>query len=154
MLKVVETGTLRSVASLVLRLVVGAAFVGAGALKLQDPAAFAEQIANYQFMPEWAYVLATVFPPLEILAGIALVVTRRAFRAAAGLVILGMLLAFTTALVRAWALGLNLECGCFGTGSTEIGIWPVLRNLSLLLALGLAHWLTRSDHFSPEAPAT
>jgi uncharacterized membrane protein YphA (DoxX/SURF4 family) len=134
-----------AVAALLLRLVVAGTFVAAGYLKFQDPAAFAEQIANYQFMPEWSYLLATIFPPLELIAAVTLVIARRYFRVAASVVVFAMLLAFTTALVRAWALDINLECGCFGQGSPDIGIWPVLRNLGLMAALGLDFLLTRRE---------
>ncbi|MGC4063159.1 MAG: MauE/DoxX family redox-associated membrane protein [Polyangiaceae bacterium] len=129
-----------------LRFACGGAFLVAGLLKLRDPAAFAEQIANYQFAPEFANYLATLLPPLEILSGLVLILLKGKMRWAAAAVLIGLLLAFTSALARAWALGINLECGCFGTGSTEIGPWPILRNLSLMAALGVALWLDHRDN--------
>jgi uncharacterized membrane protein YphA (DoxX/SURF4 family) len=132
-----------------LRLAGGGAFLVAGTLKLKDPSAFAEQIANYQLLPELANYLASVLPPLEVLSGLALILLKGKMRWAAATVLCGLLLVFTTALARAWALGINLECGCFGTGSTAIGPWPVLRNLSLMTAIGIALWLEhRPQHQS------
>jgi hypothetical protein len=52
-----------------------------------------------------------------------------------------MLLFFIAALARAWALDLNLDCGCFGQGSSRIGPWPMTRNLLLIALLAIsARW--------------
>jgi hypothetical protein len=44
---------------------------------------------------------------------------------------------FIAALGRAWMLGVNVDCGCFGQGSSHIGFWPIARNLTLLALLVL-----------------
>jgi putative oxidoreductase len=131
-------GRRRILLSTVLRLAVAGSFLVAGALKLKDPAAFAEQIANYQFLPALSNYLAAAIPSIELLASATLIFAKGPFRLASALTLFGLLTVFTTALLRAWALGIDLECGCFGVGSTAIGMWPVLRNLSLMTALGLS----------------
>jgi hypothetical protein len=45
-----------------------------------------------------------------------------------------MLLMFTVAMARAWSLGINIECGCFGKGSPTIGPLSFLRNTGLMIA--------------------
>lgn len=122
-------------ASGIMRLLVGAAFALAASLKLRDSAAFAEQIGNYQLLPELSNYLAATLPSIELTAALLLVLGPKLWRHAAAFVLFGLLVVFTAALLRAWATGINLECGCFGEGSTAIGPWPVLRNLGLISAL-------------------
>ncbi len=133
-------------ASLALRAVVGASFAVAAVLKLRDPAAFVEQIANYQLFPELANAIAIVLPSMELVCALGLVLSPRAWHRAAALLLGILLLVFTTAIARAWAVGLDLECGCFGTGSTRVGPWPILRNLGLLTALALGVALDRRSN--------
>lgn len=146
----------RSWLSFSLRLVVAGTFLVAAGLKLQDPRSFAEDIANYQWFPEIANVTAIFLPSLELSAALALVLGREPWRNAGMVILAGMLLVFTIAIGRAWALGINLECGCFGVGSTDIGPWPVLRNLGLMTAMALSIWLTRSSnpHRHPATPTS
>jgi putative oxidoreductase len=124
--------------STVLRVAVAVTFLVAGALKLRDPSAFAEEIANYQFLPALSNYLASAIPSIELFASATLIFAKGPFRLASALTLFGLLGVFTAALLRAWALGIDLECGCFGVGSTAIGMWPVLRNLCLMTALGLS----------------
>ncbi|MGE5784868.1 MAG: MauE/DoxX family redox-associated membrane protein [Myxococcales bacterium] len=127
--------------SLALRVVVAAVFVDAAANKILDPAAFAENTGNYQLLPEISNYIAIVLPSTELLTALVLVLGRKHWRNAAVLTFFGMLVVFTTAITRAWASGINLECGCFGAGSSTVGIVPVLRNLGLIAALLLSLWL-------------
>lgn len=129
--------------SIGLRTIVAGAFCVAAVLKLRDPGAFAEQIGNYQLFPELANFIALLLPSIELTCAVALLVGPKYWRIAAAFVLLGLLVVFTSAIGRAWAMGINLECGCFGAGSTSIGIWPILRNVALATALCLGFWL---DH--------
>jgi uncharacterized membrane protein YphA (DoxX/SURF4 family) len=130
-----------TVISFLLRISVALTFVIAGTLKILDPAKFAEQTSNYQFFVEYSNYVGAFLPPIEIVASIALVFSKGHWRTASFVVLFGLLGVFTTAILRAWALGINLECGCFGEGSTNIGVWPVLRNLALMTALALSVFL-------------
>ncbi len=127
--------------SMLLRLLVGGAFALAALLKLRDPAAFAEQTGNYQFLPELSNYIAIMLPSVELTAALVLIFGPRLWRHGAAFVLGGMLVVFTAAILRAWAVGINLECGCFGVGSTHIGPGPVLRNLGLLTAILLGLYL-------------
>lgn len=130
-------------ASLALRLVVAAVFIDAAVSKIWDPGAFAENIGNYQFFPEISNYVAVLLPSTELLAALVLLLARKYWRDAATLAVLVMLGVFTTAIVRAWALGINTECGCFGSGSSTVGPVPVLRNTGLAAAALLSFWLDR-----------
>jgi putative oxidoreductase len=126
-----------------LRLLVAGIFIVAAVLKMHDPAAFAEQIANYRLWPSLSNYLAVGLPGIELMAAAVLLFGRRLWRTGALLILAGLLVVFTVAIARAWAMGLDLDCGCFGTGSTHVGPWSVLRNLGLLAALGTSFWLER-----------
>ena len=115
--------------SFALRAGVALVFVVAAVMKIRDPAAFAEQTGNYHFFPELSNVIAVVLPSIEVLCALALLLGPWRWRNAAALTLACMLLLFTVAIAQAWAHGLNLECGCFGSGSTRVGPWPILRNL-------------------------
>ena len=122
------------------RLIVAVVFVYAGALKLLDPAAFAEDIANYQAFPHWTWNLAAaVVPVAEIVGGLAVLtgIKRRA-----GAVMLGSLtLAFLGLILSVIVRGIDLNCGCFGevTEASSVG-WPMfLRDVGLLIAIVAAY---------------
>ena len=122
------------------RLIVAVVFVYAGALKLLDPAAFAEDIANYQAFPHWTWNLAAaVVPVAEIVGGLAVLtgIKRRA-----GALMLGSLtLAFLGLILSVIVRGIDLSCGCFGevTEASSVG-WPMfLRDVGLLIAIVAAY---------------
>ena len=127
----------RSVA-MALRLALCFVFVYAGVEKWRDAKTFIEQIANYQFLPELAPYAALLLPPVEVIASLAVLLAPRLWRKAGAALMLGMLLFFTVAMARAWSLGINIECGCFGKGSPTIGPLSFLRNASLMIAAAAA----------------
>ncbi len=121
-----------------MRLLLAAAFLYAGALKALDPIRFAEDIRNFQLLPDpYPAALALGLPWLEILAALG-VLTGVLYRGS--LVILsGMLVVFIAALSAAWAQGLDISCGCFGDASGESTNypWSIFRNLVLLGLCGV-----------------
>jgi uncharacterized membrane protein YphA (DoxX/SURF4 family) len=130
----------------VLRLLVGGAFVFAGALKIADPAKFAVDVGNYRLLPhEMINLVAILLPWIEITAG-AFVLAGIWLRAAA-LVITSLTVVFFFAIVSALARGLDIECGCFGTvGGQQVG----LVNLALDATLfSLAALLARRSRDCP-----
>jgi putative oxidoreductase len=129
--------------SIVLRVVLSGIFAYAGVEKWHAAREFVEQIANYQFYPEWAPYVALLLPPFEITACCAVLFLPRAWRQAGAWLMLAMLLMFTTAMARAWSLGINIECGCFGKGSPNIGPMSFARNGVLILAVLALIWVDR-----------
>ena len=63
--------------SLILRIGLSFVFAYAGLQKWRAARDFIEQIANYQFHPQWAPWVALLLPPLEIIAACAVLVPAR-----------------------------------------------------------------------------
>jgi len=129
---------LRTLVSWTSRIILAAFFLAAGVLKAIDPIRFAEDIRNYQLLPDPLPALsALILPWLEIFAALA-VLSGRLYRG--GLVLLGgMLAVFLVALTSAWVRGLDIRCGCFGDtgGDTSNYPWSLFRNGVLLSLCGV-----------------
>ena len=97
---------------------------------------FAMAIDSYKMLPLWAAeLLAQTLPWLELGLG-ALLIAGIGVRWAA-LAISGLLLVFMGAMLRAYVLGLEINCGCFGNNE-KLGVATLLRDSSLLfLALAV-----------------
>ena len=127
--------TLGSRIPLALRVAMGAMFVIAGAMKAFDPHAFAIQVANYRILPHAPSVAVALYLPwLELLCG-GCIVFKRLYRGS--LIVTGtLMLTFIAALTSAWARGLRISCGCFGStqGMADYGI-DLLRDFAILACL-------------------
>ena len=76
-------------------------------------------------------LVAMTLPWIEVVAALALLVGVRARDGAilAG----GSLVVFTVAVIAAFARGLDIECGCFGTAdASRVGLTKVAENLGLI----------------------
>ena len=125
------------------RLVLGAVWVAAGALKFPDPTESVRAVRNYRLLPESGVPLVGhALPVLEVLIGVCLLLGLLV-RANAVLSAV-LLLAFIAGIASAWARGLSIECGCFGGGGGTLDDyaaqypWEIARDVGLLLASG---WL-------------
>lgn len=136
-------GKIRPVGWLVLpcRVVLGALFVFAGVVKLQNPQLFQQSIAAFKTgLPEHLEILFTFAVPwTEVVAGAALLLGLWA--RASALVLCGLLLGFIGLVVSVLMRPhLSVSCSCFGkfeipcTG--PVGTCHLARN-SVMLALGL-----------------
>jgi len=100
----------------ILELALGLAFVAAGILKVVDPGEFALTLAKLRLLPPFLVGAAAILLPwVEIIAGLALFVTRR-YRDAAAWLLLGLLAVFTAVLIAGMIRGSAGSCGCFGSG--------------------------------------
>lgn len=124
--------SLRALA-LLLRLVLGGIFLYSGILKLDAPAQFADSIASFEVLPTFLIIpFALSLPPLEILLG-AMLISNWHIREAILITFLLYAL-FLTALIQAFARGLTVDCGCFGSSpSFTINIWLALARNTILL---------------------
>ena len=125
---------------LILRIALGALFFYAGSLKIGHPLDFQQAIENYRLLPRLAALpLAFYLPWLEIVCGLALIFGR-SLRAAAGIVA-ALCVVFLLALIQAWFRGLDIQCGCFGSGPETGGLlWSIFRDVLILVVAG-AIWL-------------
>ncbi len=120
------------------RLALGGLFLYAALLKIGDPAAFAKDIANYRLLPEsWATAAAYLIPCLEVVVALGLI-TGIWLRGAA-LWASGLMLVFIAALVVNLARGLDIDCGCFGSGESD-PVTALYRDLALLPLCAATLW--------------
>ena len=121
------------VTEIVLRIALGAIFAYAAYTKLKDPwALFAMNIDSYKVLPMWAVQLvARTLPWAELAIGLLLIAG--IFRRFATVVTSLLLLVFFSLMVRAFATGQEINCGCFGPGEA-ISWKTLLRDGSLLAA--------------------
>ena len=120
-----------SIAGLAIRVAAAAIWLLAGASKVADLTHFHAQVDQYRLLPHaleapFAYAL----PFVELFVGVYLLIgllTRMAGIAACALMVL-----FLIAQAQAWARGLSLDCGCFGTLTHErVGFITILRDVAL-----------------------
>ncbi len=123
----------------ILRLLVGGVFVYAGITKVQHPLNFADSIATFQILPtQLINVLAMSLPPFEIIVGLMLIIGWKVRLAAFAIFILTVI--FAIALSQALIRGLEVDCGCFGSGKPSLlKTWASLGRDILLMAASV--WL-------------
>lgn len=97
-----------------IRIALGIVFVYASIDKILHPAAFAQDVYNYQILPDALInITALILPWFELFLGTCLIVgilTPGALLSANALLIV-----FMIALIFNLSRGLNVHCGCFGT---------------------------------------
>ena len=119
---------------LVLRLIIGGIFLCAGFLKMCDPLAFADSIASFRLLPNSLINLfAMSLPLLEIMLGGLLVIGWRTRLTSFAVLLLSLV--FAIALGQALIRGLEVDCGCFGSGKPSLGknLFSFVRDLLLII---------------------
>jgi hypothetical protein len=127
-----------------IRLFLGGFFLYAGAIKLWDVATFTQAVEQYRLVTgALAWAVALWIPWIECLAGIGLWV--KPFRTGSLWILAGLLLVFEGILLTALARGLDISCGCLGSGGESGILLAFIRNLVLMaLVLGLMFMRPRS----------
>ncbi len=98
--------------------------------------------------PSWSNILALTLPWIEIGAGVFLILGIQTKPAA--LLTTGMLGVFLAALIYAYSIGLDIDCGCFSSAdssSGRVGIYHFVRD-TLLFLISLFVLLAARGHFS------
>jgi uncharacterized membrane protein YphA (DoxX/SURF4 family) len=118
---------------LLLRVALGAIFVYAAWIKLRDPwQLFAMSIDSYRILPLGAVELAArVIPWMELAVGLLLIAGL--WLRISGSIVSLLLLTFFVLMLRAYAKGMAIDCGCFGPGET-ISWKTLLRDGSMVAA--------------------
>jgi putative oxidoreductase len=128
------------------RVVLGAIFLYAAYAKLHFNGSwhlrdyyffFGMAINSYNLLPLWAVELLSRFMPwFELALGFFLVIGIGL--RLTSLIASALLLVFIAAMTRAYILGLEIVCGCFGN-TEKLGPWTLTRDSSMLvLALAVA----------------
>ena len=135
---------------LVLRLLLGLVFVYAAWVKLfgthwtwpprlEPWELFALAISSYDILPlKLVELVAKTLPWMELAIGLMLL-AGRGLRIAATVMSL-LLMVFFGLMVRAFAQGKEISCGCFGPGEI-ISAWTLLRDGSMLVGALLLTWI-------------
>lgn len=134
-----------------LRLFLGAVFLYASYDKILNPEAFAKAVYNYQILPDIAVNLAALaLPWLELLLGVCLIAG--VWLPGATLISSGLMAVFIGALAFNLMRGLDIQCGCFSTKTTEgpADIWTVLRDVGFL---AVSFWLSLEVFFFRRKPS-
>ncbi|MET8230347.1 MauE/DoxX family redox-associated membrane protein [Micromonospora sp. NPDC005298] len=123
------------------RLGLAAVWLIAGASKVGDLAASGRAVNAYQVLPyDVATVVGAALPFIELALGV-LLLLGLATRLGAG-VSAALLVVFIAGIASAWARGLAIDCGCFGSGGQLAqGQAPsylpeILRDLGFLVLAG------------------
>ncbi|RLP92859.1 DoxX family membrane protein [Micromonospora sp. BL4] len=123
------------------RLGLAAVWLVAGASKVGDLAASGRAVNAYQVLPyDVATVVGAALPFVELALGV-LLLLGLATRLSAG-VSAALLVVFVAGIASAWARGLAIDCGCFGSGGQLAeGQAPsylpeILRDLGFLVLAG------------------
>lgn len=118
------------------QIVLAGIFLAAGIAKLREPwLQFAVSINSFKIVPDdLLEPIARWLPWFEVVLGVAILsgVLLRWTATLASLILAG----FLTLLIRSYALGLEVDCGCFGSGEV-LGPMTIARD-SLMLVLALA----------------
>lgn len=118
------------------RILLAGIFLAAGIAKLREPwLQFAVSINTFKIVPDdMLELMARTLPWFEVLVGAAVLSgIRLKWTSLLATLILG---GFLGLLVRSWAIGLEVDCGCFGSGE-PLGPKVIARD-SLMVLLGLA----------------
>lgn len=124
------------IVSLVLRVALGIIFGYAAWTKLSTPwELFAMSIDSYQLLPlKMVEFVARTLPWFELAIGLCLIAG--IFLRSAAVATSLLLAVFFGLMVRAYAKGMEINCGCFGPG--ELISWKTLLRDGSLLAAALA----------------
>ncbi|MCW2842137.1 MAG: DoxX family protein [Nocardioides sp.] len=130
---------------LVARLVAGAVWIAAGAVKLPDPSSSVQAVRAYQLLPSsMVPTVGQLLPMVEIVVGVTLVVgiLTRGSAVVSGL----LFVAFIVGIASVWARGITIDCGCFGGGGFDPDAaskypWEIARDVALLVLSGYLVWL-------------
>ena len=140
------------IAALVLRIALGIIFIYAAwtklfeldglSVRMRPWELFAMSIDSYQVLPlKWVEVAARTLPWFEGAIGIFLIAG--VFLRSASVATALLLGVFFTLMVRAYAKGMQINCGCFGAGD-PISWKTLLRDGSMLAAAlalaGMSFW--------------
>lgn len=128
----------------VARVAIGLVFLVAGVLKLNDYGGTLVSIVAYDLLPYWAARVAAVLEPAgEVSLGLVLLLG--VWPRIASLLAATALIGFCAAITSAWARGLTIDCGCFGSSdgapTDAVGgyVLTLSRNLGLLLLVAVIY---------------
>lgn len=133
---------------LLARLVLGGVWLWAGLAKLPHPQTSISAVRAYQLLPTGlAETVGHVLPWLEVVVGACLVLGLliRFTGVVSGL----LLVAFVIGMISVWSRGIEIDCGCFGSGGPNPDAskqypWEIARDVGLLALSLFLVWRPRT----------
>ncbi|RNM13725.1 MauE/DoxX family redox-associated membrane protein [Nocardioides pocheonensis] len=133
---------------LLARLVLGGVWLWAGLAKLPHPQTSISAVRAYQLLPTGlAETVGQVLPWLEVVLGACLVLglLLRFTGVVSGL----LLVAFVIGMISVWSRGIEIDCGCFGSGGPNPDAskqypWEIARDVGLLALSLFLVWRPRT----------
>lgn len=133
---------------LLARLVLGGVWLWAGLAKLPHPQTSISAVRAYQLLPTGlAETVGHVLPWLEVVVGACLVLglLLRFTGVVSGL----LLVAFVIGMISVWSRGIEIDCGCFGSGGPNPDAskqypWEIARDVGLLALSLFLVWRPRT----------
>ena len=124
------------IAALLLRFALGIIFLYAAWTKISRPwELFAMSIDSYELLPlKWVELVARTLPWFEAAVGVLLIAG--IFLRSAAVATTLLLGVFFGLMVRAYAKGMQINCGCFGAG--EVISWKTLLRDGSMVAAAVA----------------
>nr|WP_321513467.1 MauE/DoxX family redox-associated membrane protein [uncultured Pseudodesulfovibrio sp.] len=136
-----------------LRVLIGGLFVYAGVLKLLNPYDFAITINMYGLVTwRMSTAISYIIPCIEIMSGLGLILNVRGALA----LVVAQLLGFMAVLLYALHIGLDADCGCFGTPRTtdSVSVGPleaIIRDVGMLTACATMYWQRKTGSHTPRS---
>ncbi len=113
------------------RLILGGVFIWAGIIKITNPLGFAQDISNYQILPQSiSFFLALFLPWIEVICGVFIITGL--FLRSSSLFLSGLLGGFLILMIVTLIRGIDVECGCFGSLSRHVDYKLLLTDCALL----------------------
>jgi hypothetical protein len=116
--------------------------------KLLNTHDFMQAIRVLRLTLGFEYALAVVLIAVEICLSLALLLSSRLWLPFTMVVSVVALLTFTAWMIFVYAKGLQVTCGCFGTGESVVGYRSIFRNL-ILIGVGLLGFALSLSVVSP-----
>ena len=124
----------------IVRIGIGCMFIYGSLPKIRQPYDFLSSVYSYELVgPKMGMFVAMTLPWLEVLVGICLI--GGIFISGALLASIAMAAMFSFVLGSALYHGLDITCGCFGAGSTDIITYKTLMRAVIVLLASLAAYL-------------
>jgi len=115
------------------RLLIGGLFIYASFYKIFHPLDFALSVRNYGILPPgWSNMVALTLPWVEMITGVFLIIGVETKPSA--LLTTGLLGIFLGAVIYAFSIGLDIDCGCFGSAASSpghVGLYHIVRDSGL-----------------------
>ena len=123
----------------VMRIAIGCMFIYSSLPKIRQPYDFLASVYSYELVgPKLGMFIAMTLPFLELIVGVCLI--GGIFTGGALLAGIAMSAMFSYVLGSALYHNLEITCGCFGAGATEIITYKTLIRAAIILcACGLAY---------------